>query len=177
MDVLAASVHEMGGFIKLTNFPGEGLKINISIPLAYTTRVKLGLTLVVGSGIFLIPAENVRESFKADEDDITLVEGRGEAVKRWERIYPVVRLHNLFGVKPIYENIWDSICVLAESRGQTVCLIVDKILGQRQIVYKQLTVQTREPTVFDGVSILDESRMALILSVDGIVKQYHGKPA
>ncbi|VAX23342.1 Signal transduction histidine kinase CheA [hydrothermal vent metagenome] len=176
MDVLAASVHEMGGFIKLTNFPGEGLKINISIPLAYTTRVKLGLTLVVGSGIFLIPAENVRESFKAGENDVTLVEGRGEAVKRWERIYPVVRLHNLFGVKPIYKNIWDSICVLAESRGQTVCLIVDKILGQRQIVYKQLTVQTREPTVFDGVSILDESRMALILSVDGIVKQYHGKP-
>jgi len=176
MDVLAASVQEMGGFIKLTNFPGEGLKIDISIPLAYTTRIKLGLTLVIGSGIFLIPAENVRESFKATEGDITLVEGRGEAVKRWDRIYPVVRLHNLFGVKPIYENIWDSICVLAESRGQTVCLIVDKILGQRQIVYKQLTVQTREPTVFDGVSILDESRMALILSVDGIVKQYHGKP-
>lgn len=175
MDVLAASVHDMGGSIKLTNFPGKGLTINISTPLAYTTRIKLGLTLVIGSGVFLIPAESVRESFKAGQDDITIVKGKGEAVVRWGKIYPVVRLHNLFGVKPIHPNIWDCICVLAESRGQTVCLIVDKILGQRQIVYKQLTVQTKEPAVFEGVSILDESRMALILSVDGIIKQYHGK--
>lgn len=172
MDVLAASVHDMGGSLSLENRPGKGLKISIKMPQTYTTRIKLGLTLAVGSSAFLIPAENVRESFKARRDDVSLVEGRGEVVQRWGSIYPVIRLSELFNIEPRYEKVWDAICVLVESRDSTMCLVVDEMIGQRQIVYKQLTVKTREPNAFEGVSILDGTRMALILSVDGIVKQF-----
>jgi len=175
MDVLSAGVHEMGGTLLLDNSPGEGLRVKIVTPLAYTTRIKLGLTLAVGSGMFLIPAENVRESFRAKREDVSTVEGKGEVVQRWGKIYPAVRLHALFKTKPRYENIWDGICVLTESRGSTVCLVVDEMMGQRQIVYKQLTVQTKEPSAFEGVSILDGTRMALILSVEGILKQFLGQ--
>jgi len=172
MDVLWSSVNEMNGRITLINKPGKGLEINISLPLAYTTRIKLGLTMTVGNSAFLVPAENVRETFKAKRDDITIVEGRGEVARRWEKIYPVVRLSELFGIKPKRENVWDSICVLAESKGEVVCLVVDEILGQRQIVYKRLTVITWEPCAFEGVSILDGRHMALILSVEGVIRQF-----
>lgn len=172
MDVLAASVHDMGGSLSLENKPGKGLKISIKMPLTYTTRIKLGLTLAVGASAFLIPAENVRESFKARREDVNMVEGRGEVVQRYGSIYPVVRLSDLFNIKPRYEKVWEAICVLVESRESTVCLVVDEMIGQRQIVYKQLTVKTREPNAFEGVSILDGTRMALILSVEGIVKQF-----
>ncbi|MBI5814966.1 MAG: chemotaxis protein CheA [Nitrospinae bacterium] len=174
MDVLWAGVHGMGGQMKMHNSPGKGLRIEISLPLAYTTRIKLGLMLGVGDNVFLVPVENVRESFRAVKEDVTLVEGKGEVVKRWGMLYPVVRLGELFGVPAKKRNIWDSICVLAESKGIMVVLAVDDMLGQRQIVYKQLTVQTREPAAFEGISILDGRHMALILSVEGIIRQFQG---
>jgi two-component system chemotaxis sensor kinase CheA len=174
MDVLATSVEDMGGALAMSNKPGQGLSIKITTPLAYTTRIKLGLTLVMGSRIYLIPAENVRESFRARKEDVSTVEGKGEVVQRWGQIYPVVRLHKLFNTTPKYDKLWDAICILLESRGHTVCMMVDEIIGQRQIVYKQLTVQTTEPSAFEGVSILDGTRMALILSAEGIIKQFRG---
>jgi two-component system chemotaxis sensor kinase CheA len=172
LDVLQANVSEMGGSFRLTNDPGKGLAIDVSLPLAYTTSIKLGLMLGIGGKAFLIPVENVRETFKAARDEVTTVEGRGEVISRWGMLYPAVRLSQMFGIKPISCNIWDGVCVLAEAKGTRVCLVVDEMLGQRQIVYKQLTVTTRQPTAFDGVSILDGRRMALILSVEGVIKQF-----
>ncbi|MBF0633233.1 MAG: chemotaxis protein CheA [Nitrospinae bacterium] len=172
LDVLQANVSGMGGSFRLTNDPGKGLAIDISLPLAYTTSIKLGLMLDIGGKAFLIPVENVRETFKAAQPEVTTVEGRGEVISRWGLLYPAVRLSHMFGIKPRSANIWDGVCVLAESKGTRVCLVVDEMLGQRQIVYKQLTVTTRQPTAFDGVSILDGRRMALILSVEGVIKQF-----
>ncbi|VAX15700.1 Signal transduction histidine kinase CheA [hydrothermal vent metagenome] len=172
MDVLWSSVYEMGGELSLDNKPGLGLTINISVPLAYTTRIKLGLTMRVGDNIFLIPAENVRESFRVAKDDVNTIEGKGEVVSRWGRVYSLVRLSNLLNIPSSYNNVWDAICMLVDYKGTSMCLLVDEILGQRQIVYKELTVQTREPCVFEGVSILDGRSMALILNVGGIIKQF-----
>ncbi|MDH5476992.1 MAG: chemotaxis protein CheW, partial [Nitrospinota bacterium] len=103
---------------------------------------------------------------------VTFVEDRGEVVRRMGQLYPVVRLHKLFKRKARHENVADAILVLVESGGQSVCLMVDEMLGQRQIVYKRLTVHTTEPSAFEGVSILDGTRMALILSVDGVIRQF-----
>jgi two-component system chemotaxis sensor kinase CheA len=172
LDVLQANVSEMGGSFRLANNPGKGLTIDVSLPLSYTTSIKLGLMLGVGGKAFLIPVENVRETFRAVKGEVTTVEGRGEVISRWGMLYPAVRLSQMFGIKPISGDIWDGVCVLAESKGNRVCLVVDEMLGQRQIVYKQLTVTTRQPTAFDGVSILDGRRMALILSVEGVIKQF-----
>jgi two-component system chemotaxis sensor kinase CheA len=172
LDVLQANVSEMGGSFRLTNDPGKGLAIDVSLPLSYTTSIKLGLMLGIGGKAFLIPVENVRETFKAAQGEVTSVEGRGEVISRWGMLYPAVRLSEMFGIKPKSDSIWDGVCVLAESKGTRVCLVVDEMLGQRQIVYKQLTVSTRQPTAFDGVSILDGRRMALILSVEGVIKQF-----
>lgn len=172
LDVLQANVSGMGGSFRLTNDPGKGLAIDISLPLAYTTSIKLGLMLGIGGKAFLIPVESVRETFKAAKGEVTTVEGKGEVISRWGMLYPAVRLSQMFGIRPRSGNIWDGVCVLAESKGTRVCLVVDEMLGQRQIVYKQLTVATRQPTAFDGVSILDGRRMALILSVEGVIKQF-----
>ncbi len=172
MDVLGSYIHDMGGKLKLNNNPGKGFGVEMSMPLAYTTMIKLGLTLGVGDNVFLVPAENVRESFKVTREETGSVEGRGEVVQRWGNIFPILRLGELFGVEPKYDNIWDAICVMVESKGKTICLLVDEMLGQRQIVYKQLNLKTREPNAFEGISILDGRHMALILSVDGLIKQF-----
>lgn len=172
MDVLASGVREMNGDMTLKNDPGKGLSISIAVPLTYSSRIKLGLTMRVGSNMFLISAESVRESFRASKEDVNTVEGKGEMVKRWGNIYPLIRLSDLLKVDSVYENVWDAICVLVEIKGSAVCLLVDEMLGQRQIVYKELAVQTRKPCAFEGISILDGRSMALILSVDGIIKQF-----
>lgn len=172
MDVLWSSVHEMNGRMNLTNWPGEGFEVRFALPLAYMTRIKLGLTLRVGKNMFLIPAENIRESFRARREEVSKVEGRGEVVRRWEKIYPLVRLSELFGIEADQKNVWDAICVIVESKNDGACLLVDEMLGQRQIVYKKLALRTMEPSAFEGVSILEGRKLALILSVDGIIKQF-----
>jgi two-component system chemotaxis sensor kinase CheA len=172
LDVVASRVREMGGSLSLANMPGEGFKISLTTPLAYVSRIKMGLSMLVGRNIFLTPAEHVRESFRAAPGEVTFVEDRSEVVRRWGRIYPVVRLHKLFNLPAARMEVSEAILVLVETGGHAVCLMVDEMLGQRQIVYKQLTVKTMEPSAFEGVSILDGTRMALILNVDGIIKQF-----
>ncbi|MDH5510606.1 MAG: chemotaxis protein CheA [Nitrospinota bacterium] len=172
LDVVSARVKEMGGSLALANMPGEGFKVSLRTPLAYVSRIKMGLSMMVGSNVFLVPAEHVRESFRAEPGEVTVVEDRSEVVRRMGKLYPVVRLHKLFGMKSARENVVDAILVLVETGGQSACLMVDEMVGQRQIVYKQLTVHTTEPSAFEGVSILDGTRMALILSVDGIIRQF-----
>ncbi|MBF0169492.1 MAG: chemotaxis protein CheA [Nitrospinae bacterium] len=172
MDVLLSSVKEMGGSLSLSNKRTGGLKIEIRLPLAYTTRIKLGLTLALGKSVFLVAAEQVRESFRVKREDVSTVEGKGEVVRRWGNIYPVIRLSRLFDIPPRFPDITEAICLLVESKGTVACLVVDELIGQRQIVYKQLNLRTKEPSAFDGVSILDGRNMALILSIDGVVQQF-----
>ena len=172
MDVVNSYLHEMGGTVKVDNRPQKGVSITLTIPLTHTTLVKKGLAVAVGGGVYLIPIEMVLESFRPDKDDITTIDGKGEMVNRRGEIFTLLKLHKIFNAKTDITKTEDGILVMVQYKKHKVCFLVDYVLGQRQIIYKQLTIKTiRQPSPFEGVSVYDGSKLAMILDVKGIIDQ------
>lgn len=172
MDVVNSYLHDMGGTAKVDNRPTKGVAITLSIPLTHTTLVKKGLAVAVGKGVYLIPIEMVLESFRPGENDITTIEGKGEMVNRRGEIFSLIKLHDIFNVKTVVTNTENGILVMVQYKRHKVCFLVDYVIGQRQIIYKQLAIKTmRQPSPFEGVSVYDGSKLAMILDVKGIIDQ------
>jgi two-component system chemotaxis sensor kinase CheA len=100
------------------------------------------------------------------------VEEKQEIVKRRGEILALIKLCDLFGSRAAIRNPCDGILVLVQNKRNRACFMVDYVIGQRQIIYKRLSVRTeREPAPFEGVSVYDGSRLAMILDIDGIIAQ------
>ncbi|MBI5178855.1 MAG: chemotaxis protein CheA [Nitrospinae bacterium] len=172
MDVVYSSIQELGGSLKVDNRKGEGLTVALTIPFTQTTLIKKGLAVAVGNSVFLIPIESVIESFRPGDDEIFTVEEKGEIVKRRGEILSLIRLGDLFGTRSALRNPREAILVLVQNKRNRACFMVDYVIGQRQIIYKRLTVKPqRAPAPFEGVSVYDGSRLAMILDIDGIIAQ------
>ena len=172
MDVVNSYLQEMGGTVAVENRPEKGLSITLSIPLTDTTLVKKGLAVTVGSSVFLIPIEMILESFRLGNNEISTVEGKAEVVSRRGDIITLIRLHELFSIKNAVIDPKKAIMAMVQYKKRKVCFMVDAVIGQRQIIYKRLTVKTtRQPTPFEGVSVYDGSKLAMILDVQGVIDQ------
>jgi two-component system chemotaxis sensor kinase CheA len=123
--------------------------------------------------VFLIPIEAVIESFRPADDEIYTVEGKMEIVKRRGEILTLMRLNEMFGCHSKITDPREGILVLVQNKRNRSCFMVDYVIGQRQIIYKHLSIKTkRQPSPFEGVSVYDGSRLAMILDIDGIITQY-----
>ncbi|GMT42167.1 MAG: chemotaxis protein CheA [bacterium] len=172
MDIVRSHLLEMDGAIAVDNDPRKGIGITLTIPLTHTTLVKKGLAVAVGKSVFLIPIETVLESFQPSNGEISSVKGKGEIINRRGEITMMIRLHRLFGINTDVTDPAKAILVLVQHKNTRVCFMVDYVLGQRQIIYKKLTLKTlRQPPPFEGVSVYDGSQLAMILDVNGIIKQ------
>jgi two-component system chemotaxis sensor kinase CheA len=172
MDVVLSSAQEVGGTVRLENREGKGLTTTINIPITSTTLIKKGLAVVVGQSVFLIGNEFVMESFQPSSEEIYTVANSKEMVKRREEILALVRLHKLLGANATVTDPKKGILVLVQSKKSKACFMVDNVIGQRQIIYKNLAIKTmRAPSPFEGVSIYDGNKLAMILDVDGIIAQ------
>ena len=172
MDVVISTIQDMGGSIKLDNNPGKGLTVKMTIPFTQTTLIQKGLAVAVGKSVFLIPVESVLESFRPKKEDIYSVEKNAEVINRRNEIVRLVRLHKLLGINGKAENPEEGILVMVQRKKTKACFLVDYVIGQRQIIYKPLSVRTlRHPSPFEGVSVYDGSRLAMILDIQGVVEQ------
>lgn len=172
MDVVVSTVQDMGGSIKLDNQPGKGLTVKMTVPFTHTTLIQKGLAVAVGKSVFLIPVESVLESFRPSKGDIYSVENNVEVISRRGEIVRLVRLHKLLGITGKAEDPEEGILVMVQRKKTKACFLVDYVIGQRQIIYKPLSVRTlRHPSPFEGVSVYDGSRLAMILNIQGVVEQ------
>lgn len=172
MDIVASYASEMGGSVRLDNRPGKGISFILTIPVTQTTLVKRGLAVSVGGNAFLIPIEMVLESFRPSNGEIQTIEGKAEIVQRRGEIMGLIRLHELFGIKTDVKKPAEALLVMVRHKNKKACFMVDFVIGQRQIIYKNLYIKTkRQPSPFEGVSVYDGSRLAIILDINGIITQ------
>ncbi|MBI3581315.1 MAG: chemotaxis protein CheW, partial [Nitrospinae bacterium] len=172
MDAVLSLALELGGGARLVNRPGEGLTTVVSIPVTHTTLVKKGLAVAVGRSVFFIPNESVLESFRPSREEVYTIRGKREMVRRRGEILTLVRLYGLLGAASAVKDPNEGILVMVQNKKRRACLLVDGVIGQRQIIYKRLAVKTlREPSPFEGVSIYEGNKLAMILDVDGVIEQ------
>ncbi len=176
MDVVKRGVQALGGRISLTSKKGEGSTFTLSLPL--TLAVLDGMTVSVGGQSLIAPLTTLLETVQPKAVDVhplganaTLMKFRGEFV-------PLIDLGMLFGYRTEPLQPTKGVALIVEDDvGGRAGLLVEEILGQRQVVIKSVQANYRAVDGIAAATILGDGRVALILDVNAIIaSQRQGAP-
>ncbi|NCT81827.1 MAG: chemotaxis protein CheA [Comamonadaceae bacterium] len=169
MDVVKKNITSLGGTVEIDSAEGYGMKVSVRLPL--TLAIMDGMSVGVGDECYILPLSSVVESFQVQADTIKTVAGSGRVVEVRDEYMPVIELEKVFDVPRFdFEHV-SSIMVVVEAEGGRVALLVDELLGQQQVVVKNLEANYRKVSDVSGATIMGDGRVALILDVGSLVRR------
>jgi len=173
MDVVRRNIAALGGTAELDSAEGWGTRVCVRLPL--TLAIMDGMSIGVGDETYILPLASVIESFQVEPGMIQTVGSSGHVVKVRDEYMPVVALADEFGVprlgtEPGVDGA-AQILVIVEADGKRMAAIVDELLGQHQVVVKNLESNYRRVRDISGATILGDGRVALIIDVSSLVKR------
>ena len=136
MDVVRRNIQEMGGHVTIHSEQGRGSKIRIILPL--TLAILDGMSVRVGSEIYVLPLGSMMESLMLSENTLHRMTGGERMLQVREEYLPLVELGKLFGIHDDDYDFSEGIAVIVQSAGSRYALLVDQLIGQHQVVVKNL---------------------------------------
>ncbi|WP_028310001.1 chemotaxis protein CheW [Derxia gummosa] len=168
MDVVKKNIAALNGSVELDSTPGKGSRVIVRLPL--TLAIMDGMSVAAGGEIYIFPLASVVESLQLSQDQIKSIASSGRVVDVRNEYLPVVSLRELFEI-PDDGAPPESIMVVIESDGVRTAVLVDELVGQHQVVVKNLEANYRKVRGVSGATILGDGRVALILDVTALAKQ------
>ncbi|MBA4284886.1 MAG: chemotaxis protein CheA [Xanthomonadaceae bacterium] len=168
MDVVKKNIQALGGQVELFSEAGRGSRTLIRLPL--TLAILDGMTVAVAGETFVLPLNAVVESLQPSPDQVKTVAGEGQVVRVRNEYVPMVALWRLFRLDSRVRDADKGILVLLESEGRKVALLVDELVGQQQVVIKNLEANYRRVPCISGATIMGDGHVALILDVGELVR-------
>lgn len=163
MDVVKRNIQEMGGHVEIQSQGGKGTTIRIVLPL--TLAILDGMSVKVNNEVFILPLNAVMESLQPREEDLYPLAG-GERVLQVRGEYlPLVELYSVFEVQGAKTDAMQGIVVILQSAGRRYALLVDQLVGQHQVVVKNLETNYRKVPGISAATILGDGSVALIVDV------------
>jgi len=167
MDVVKKNIQSLGGAVDIASETGQGTRVTIRLPL--TLAILDGMTVRVGEEIMVLPLGSVVESLQIEEQDIRSVGGERSLLKVREEFVPVVRLDEFFGYKQSGEDPLEAkLVVVVEDDREKLALVISDLVGQQQVVVKNLETHYKPVAGVAGATILGDGRVALIVDVGGM---------
>ncbi len=167
MDVVKRNIEGMGGRVELESSTGHGTRTVIRLPL--TLAILDGMSVGVGGETFIVPITSVIESLQPRLEDIRTMAGDSRMVHIRGEYLPFVSLAEAFNL-PGVEVITRGIVVVVETEDGKAALFVDELLGQHQVVIKNLEENYRKVPGVSGATIMGDGRVALILDVTAVTR-------
>lgn len=168
MDVVKRNITSMGGAIDIRSMKGFGTTISISLPL--TLAILDGMSIRVGDEIYILPLGYVVESLQPAPDDVKEITGQGRVVKVRGDYLPLIPLYKIFDVTPRFSDPSEGIIVILESDGRKAALFIDELVGQQQVVVKNLESNYRKVAGISGATILGDGGVSLIIDVAALLR-------
>ena len=168
MDVVKRNITAMGGSVDIRSAKGFGTTISISLPL--TLAILDGMSIRCGEEVYILPLGFVVESLQPAPDEIKEIAGRGRVIKVRGEYLPLIPLYQMFDIVPRFTNPCEGIVVILEADGRKAGLFVDDLVGQQQVVVKNLESNYRKVTGISGATILGDGGVSLILDVSALMR-------
>ena len=166
MDVVRRNVEALQGSISIRSQKGKGCRMIVRLPL--TLAILDGLLVRVANDSYVIPLLSVVESINQKDRDIKAVLSKGEVITLRGEIVPLLRLDRILNLRQSHDNTDSNLLVIVEDQGRKYSLAVDELLGQQQVVIKNLEANFQKVPGVAGATILGDGRVALILDINGI---------
>ncbi|HEY6355830.1 MAG TPA: chemotaxis protein CheA [Burkholderiaceae bacterium] len=168
MDVVKQNIALLNGSVEIDSAEGYGMSVKVRLPL--TLAIMDGMSIGVGQECYILPLSSVVESFQVEPGMIRTVGGANRVVRVREQYMPVIDLEDVFEVPRTQGGDGNGIMVIVEAEGGRVAVLVDELLGQQQVVVKNLESNYRKVCNVSGATIMGDGRVALILDVGALVR-------
>ena len=169
MDVVKRNISALGGSVEIDSAEGYGLRVSVRLPL--TLAIMDAMSVGVADEVYILPLSSVVESLQVHADLIKTLGGSGRVVEVRDEFMPVVDLEQVFRVPRRTALAGGAIMVVVEAEGGRIALLVDELIGQQQVVVKNLEANYRRVSDVSGATILGDGRVALILDVASLVRR------
>jgi chemosensory pili system protein ChpA (sensor histidine kinase/response regulator) len=162
MDVVRTEVASLGGRVEVESAPGRGTEFRLILPL--TLVVIKALLIRAGSTAFAIPSSMVEQVLDLKEEDVRRI--RNEGAAEWQgRSYPFSYLPQLLGdLSAMPEQRRRYRILLLRSGARRIAVQVDELLGNQEIVVKNIGPQLARVIGVDGATVLGNGQVVLILN-------------
>ncbi|MDP4301543.1 chemotaxis protein CheA [Leptothrix discophora] len=169
MDVVKKNITSLGGTVEIDSAEGYGMSVKVRLPL--TLAIMDGMSVGVADEVYILPLASVVESFQVTDKTIKTIGGNGRVVQVRDEYMPVIELEKVFEVPRFDFERVAAIMVVVEAEGGRVALLVDELLGQQQVVVKNLEANYRRVPDVSGATIMGDGRVALILDTGSLVRR------
>ncbi|RSE73164.1 chemotaxis protein CheA, partial [Achromobacter denitrificans] len=168
MDVVRRNIQDMGGHVQLSCEPGNGTTTRIVLPL--TLAILDGMSVRVGEETFILPLNHVTESLQPTNDQIYSVAGNERVMHVRGEYLPLVEMHRVFSVGGAQTDPTQAIAVIMQAEDRRFALLVDHLIGQHQVVVKNLESNYRKVPGISAATILGDGSVALIVDVFALAR-------
>ncbi|WOT06212.1 chemotaxis protein CheA [Shewanella youngdeokensis] len=169
MDVVKRNITNMGGRVEISSVLGQGSTTSIQLPL--TLAILEGMSVSVGEHIYIIPLTFIVESLQPKAENVKVLNGGGKMVLVHGEYIPVLTLHSFFNIDTDITAMHEGIVILLEHDKKVIALFVDSLVGQQQVVLKNLENNFRKVPCVSGATIMGDGRVSLILDVAELIEQ------
>ncbi|WP_404344468.1 chemotaxis protein CheA [Vreelandella aquamarina] len=166
MDVVKRNIQGMGGRVEIQSKKGEGTNTRIVLPL--TLAILDGMSIKVGRETFILPLSTVLESLQPAKGDMYAMAGDDVVLKVRDEYLPVIAIHEVLDVENAITDPTKSIAVIVQGEGRRYAMLVDELIGQQQVVVKNLEDNYRKVPGVSAATILGDGSVALILDITGL---------
>jgi two-component system chemotaxis sensor kinase CheA len=174
MDVVKRNIQDMGGHVEIQSRPNAGTTTRILLPL--TLAILDGMSIKVGGETFIVPLNSVMESLQPTTEELFTLAGGGDdgrVIRVRGEYLPIVALHKVFGVVNARTDPTQAIVIIMQAEGRRFAMLVDELLGQHQVVVKNLETNYRKVFGISAATILGDGSVALIIDVPALNR--HGR--
>ena len=168
MDVVVKNIQKIGGVLDIDSVEGEGTVMTMKIPL--TMAIIDGIVMRNGNTKFVMETSAVKEFIRVTEDKLIHEPNGEEYVMIRGECYPILRLSEKYHLEDAVTNIEDGVMLLVEYEGNTLCVLIDELIGTREIVVKPIPPYVKKVHGISGCTQLGDGSIALILDVSGLMQ-------
>jgi two-component system chemotaxis sensor kinase CheA len=169
MDIVRTNIERLNGQITVSSAPGKGTEVIIQLPLTLATTKAL---MVSANGtVYAIPLVSVTEALADRGADVHTVGGR-KMLRLRQRLLPMIDLAAALGDHRPRVLPTDGYFVVAARHGdRQAAFIVDRLLGEQDVVVKSLGDMLGARKGLTGATILGDGTLGLIVDIASLVNE------
>ena len=161
MDVVKSKIESLSGQVDVETHVNEGSVFKIKLPL--TLAIIQAMLVQVQDEMYAIPLASIDSTLSVQPSDIRTVQSNEVIVLRGE-IIPIIRIEQTLFVPHLHDSL-ELFVVVVHAGDSKAGIVVDKLIGQQEIVIKTLGNLFMGLKMFSGATVLGDGTVALILDV------------
>ena len=167
LDVVQSMVQDVGGVLRAQSRPGKGMSFHLQLPL--TLSVTRTLLVEVEGDVYAFPLARIDRVLRVPQDEVEVIEDR-QYVRFDERNIGLVPAHQILGLEGHGPPGEELLVVVLSDRMDRYGLVVDRLLGERDLVVRPLDPRLAKTKDVSAVAFLDDNSPVLIVDVEDVVR-------